>query len=869
MLVPVCCYTSEYTSILPRKAGVHCKQCSLLRSLAEFGPYGEMARQRRFRLSAGQLTSGGGHTHHDLALLDEAHALSRFEGPSRVDRRRNHSPRRICPAILYMSVAGLVIVAVAYFLYLGYMETRINTPISAPKVVVQSGLEVPERYWGTYRPGVYFGTRTRHPTSLVTGLMWFVPGHFQNNMLALRHWCDQADDLPKYGWEIHDCRNVGVQKIVDKSVVLQTSFVKRLGGQHGGDWSARITVSPKSKRYEGGQASLMYYVALDPEDASGVLQPIFGTSQSLGSLRGISDSVGGFRLHVVNTSGVVLHHHVLSTKHMGLHMLKESVFKGLRVFQGKNENDKMIGLAGEMFDHDDPDREPNFVVYQVTGKVPFEIEIIYESDSYIKRPGMLMGEALTEEMNVFINKFHQKFEEKFSLESKGFNGEEVAIAKAALSNMIGGVGYFYGSSKVLGEYNNDPVPYWKAPLFSAVPSRSFFPRGFLWDEGFHNLLISKWDREISLDILAHWFDLMNWDGWIPREQILGVEARARVPDEFVVQRGKNANPPTLLLTLHSMMAGFKKELSDSDYEYLSHLWPRLRAWYYWFNGTQYGDLPGTYRWRGRDPRAVRELNPKTLTSGLDDYPRASHPTSDERHLDLRCWMTLASGLMADIAKLIEKDPNKFDESYKYLSNNNVLDALHWSYAANGYMDFGLHSDNIELKRLSEKSDMKRVVHDTPKLKFVDSFGYVSFFPLFLQIIDPYSAKLGKVLEDLRQPDLLWTSYGLRSLAKNSPIYNKRNTEHDPPYWRGAIWINMNYLAIRALHYYSNVDGPHRDLAKEIYISLRDNVMKNVIREYKRTGYLWEHYNDKTGRGEGCRPFTGWSALVVLVMGETF
>ena len=110
----------------------------------------------------------------------------------------------------------------------------------------------------------------------------------------------------------------------------------------------------------------------------------------------------------------------------------------------------------------------------------------------------------------------------------------------------------------------------------------------------------------------------------------------------------------------------------------------------------------------------------------------------------------------------------------------------------------------------------------------------------------------------------------RSLSKSDPLYMKRNTEHDPPYWRGQIWININYLAVKALKHYSTVaEPPISTMANDAYSELRNNLINNVFQQYKRTGYIWENYNDNTGAGQGCHPFTGWSALVVLMMSEQY
>lgn len=154
------------------------------------------------------------------------------------------------------AVIFVMVAAVSKYVYDSFYKdykTMIVTPLNMSKINLEntSGLNInSDLYWGTYRSNLYFGMKTRSPKSPVVGLMWFEQSlyetvlEWQHPVPKIRHWCDQGDDIIKYGWLKHDGRNFGIQEIIENKFMFNTSFVKRAGGSNGGDWSARITAIP-------------------------------------------------------------------------------------------------------------------------------------------------------------------------------------------------------------------------------------------------------------------------------------------------------------------------------------------------------------------------------------------------------------------------------------------------------------------------------------------------------------------------------------------------------------------------------------------------------------------------------------------------
>mmetsp|Transcript_589 Transcript_589/g.764 ORF Transcript_589/g.764 Transcript_589/m.764 type:complete len:94 (+) Transcript_589:1065-1346(+) len=84
---------------------------------------------------------------------------------------------------------------------------------------------------------------------------------------------------------------------------------------------------------------------------------------------------------------------------------------------------------------------------------------------------------------------------------------QLSTGKYALSNMLGSMSYMYGDRMIFQD--GLVVKEADKTLFTAVPDRPDHARGFMWDEGFHQHLISVWNMDLTMDIIESWFNQTN------------------------------------------------------------------------------------------------------------------------------------------------------------------------------------------------------------------------------------------------------------------------------------------------------------------------------------------------------------------------
>lgn len=770
--------------------------------------------------------------------------------------------------------------------------------------------------WGTYKSNLFFALRTRVPEPTVVGLMWARSADWQ---LAneLRHECTE-DAMGHYTWLEHDGRSFGVEQLVDRkhSVRLTISFVRT--ARDGNATQSDVRVRVQADALEGGdaparQAPLALFVYTTVEAAAAALDVqrgaddrvvVAGTSPELGAFSVRLPAAGAAtatatradykkfkarapdRAHV--WTGALPGGELWRVKERAAALLQEST-KAMYEAVAKAARRTAAPPAPPAIEGLYPTLPPakhtgaaNMAIVQRILTVPFVYEFALgpaapsaSDEAEAGAPGGASFDAL---LAARSHAYAAQLEGTLGLAAKGYGAAPQRVARSAVSNLLGGLSYFYGASLVhdpsapaRGARGSSGASVF-APahaLLTCVPSRSFFPRGFLWDEGFHQVLVGLVDPALSRAVVRHWLGLVDASGWVAREQILGEEARSRVPAEFQTQHRDFANPPTLLFSLRAArerwrarrnlvplalaqaptdgglgvgasMDALAAGADDADAALLRDVFPAARRQFDWFIATQSGTVPHTFRWRGRTEN-------HTLPSGLDDYPRP-RPSPFEMHVDLLCWMAFAARELSAVAQALGDEAQaaelaRLGEAYVH----NLQ--LHWHADSLSFADRGPGAREAD-------------AHGTGHQPHA---GYVALFPLMLELVEPDAPQLGAMLDMLEDPAKLWSPHGVRSLAADDPLFGTNEN-----YWRGPIWINANYLICAALHRkYAALPGPYRDRAQRVYGALRANLVNTIVASYERTGYFWEQYNPTTGRGQRTHPFAGWTTLLAAIMAELY
>ena len=398
--------------------------------------------------------------------------------------------------------------------------------------------------------------------------------------------------------------------------------------------------------------------------------------------------------------------------------------------------------------------------------------------------------------------------------------DQIATAKYALSNMLGSMTYMHGDRMVIK--NGTVTKEAESTLFANVPDRPDHAHGFMWDEGFHQHLISVWNMNLTMQIIESWFDQTDQEtGWICREQMLGREIRQSAPPSSWAQITTDANPPSQHMLLGHLLDRFERDplLKDQSYDefvgFLRRIYDNFKLNVEWFLTTQKSDVePDTFRWRGRTPEYC-------LASGMDDYPRAPIMTENEAHLDLQTWMYVSTSVLSRVATILEKTDDAQHYAAKATTYQTVILSNFWDEDRQMFDDF--YKDQEGNKQ------------------FDGHTGYLNFWPLFLDVIQTDDTRFETTIRKLIDPATgMWTEFGIRSLSSNDPYYKLGDN-----YWTSPLWMNINFLITSAFYKYSNDESVQSDLRADIltaYKSLRLNLINMIVKSYTDTGYIWEVYD---------------------------
>ena len=290
-----------------------------------------------------------------------------------------------------------------------------------------------------------------------------------------------------------------------------------------------------------------------------------------------------------------------------------------------------------------------------------------------------------------------------------------------------------------------------------VPSHAvgYFVGFWAWDTWRFSAGTAKFDPELAKNNIRAMFDYQQPDGMV-------IDCIYTDPSE---NNARDSKPPLVCWAVDEIFT------HTGDTAFVAEMYPQLLSYYKWWyqkrdhnhNGMcEYGATDGTLEaaaWESGMDNAIRFDDAMMLKNdgGEDAW------SMDQESVDLNAYLALE-------CKLLKKFSGLLNVSFDAPDYSNKVADYFFDPKLNFFFD----------RRLKDGS-------------FIEEPGCEAYTPLWTQIAT--QEQVDKMLPMLQDTAKFSTYIPFPTIAADNPKYNPRG------YWRGPIWLDQTYFAIRGLRNY--------------------------------------------------------------------
>lgn len=417
---------------------------------------------------------------------------------------------------------------------------------------------------------------------------------------------------------------------------------------------------------------------------------------------------------------------------------------------------------------------------------------------------------------------------------------------------------------------------WKG--MHTVPSSYLYPHQWSWDSAFISIGLSRYNQKRAQQEILSMFEGQWKNGMLPHIIFRSKESYFPGPKYWEINRSEYApNISTSGITqppVHAIAAlKIYENVTDKAkaIDFLKKMYPKFLAFHRYLLTSRDPEKSGLitiiHPWESGIDNSIRwdEAMAKIKVHDVPKYERidnkkvnANQRPTDEDYDKFVFLIEILKKENYNIEELYEKYPFKIKDilfsSILYVANKALLDIvdiigeekdeiLQWMKRT---------QDNYLSYFCSGKGDNKLVYdYDLIEKKRIERRAAASFLALYTGLINQLQAK--NMVEWMKHSHMCTAV----SCTHHHPVITTTSitdSEFNPlNYWRGPIWININWMLYQGLRFYKLNDDAEQ--------------LRNALLELVNEHGFYEYYNPLTSQGLGADNFSWTAALTIDLLYE--